>query len=185
MFECLRTLQILFYKFLIKWGKTEEDFESSILLESQKYYFAFESRLIFFFFLKWSYSQRCFDVAQRCSIQPWNTQLFFNVAECCRFQRWRTQHFNVDLTLCDVATSYQPKSNVKPTLKCLLGNIWTLIYVSTSHYRSFFVICFNHVRIFLNKKFTTYYSMLFYKFYGLTVRSTYFPHSIQDGYFFE
>ena len=30
---------------------------------------------------------------------------------------------NVDLTLCDVATSsYQPKSNVEPTLKCLLGN---------------------------------------------------------------
>ena len=29
--------------------------------------------------------------------------------------------FNVDLTLCDVATSYQPKNNVEPTLKCLLG----------------------------------------------------------------
>ena len=32
------------------------------------------------------------------------------------WQRW----FNVDLTLCDVATSYQPKDNVKTTLKCLL-----------------------------------------------------------------
>ena len=29
---------------------------------------------------------------------------------------------NVDLTLCDVATSYQPKNNVEPTLKCLLGS---------------------------------------------------------------
>ena len=29
--------------------------------------------------------------------------------------------FNVDLALCDVAISYQPKSNVEPTLKCLLG----------------------------------------------------------------
>ena len=50
--------------FLLKWGKIEEDFESSIFLEAQKYYFAFESRLNFFF--KWSYLQRCFDVAQRC-----------------------------------------------------------------------------------------------------------------------
>ena len=45
-------------------GKIEEDFETSIFLELQKYYFAFESRLNFF--LKWSYSQRYFDVAQRC-----------------------------------------------------------------------------------------------------------------------
>ena len=89
-------------------------------LLAQKYYLAFESRLNFFF--KWSYSQRCFDVAQRCLIQRWNTQRCFNVVERCEFQRWRTQRcFNVDLTLCDVATSYQPKGNVEPTLKCLLG----------------------------------------------------------------
>ena len=31
--------------------------------------------------------------------------------------------FNVDLTLCDVTTSYQPESNIEPTLKCLLGSI--------------------------------------------------------------
>ena len=62
IFDVLRifeALQIFFYKFLLKWGKTE-DFESSIFLEAQKYYFAFESRLNFFF--KWLYSQRCFDV---------------------------------------------------------------------------------------------------------------------------
>ena len=29
--------------------------------------------------------------------------------------------FNVDLTLHDVTTSYQPKKHVEPTLKCLLG----------------------------------------------------------------
>ena len=51
--------------------KNCKDFESSIFLEAQKYYFAFESRLIFLlllllFFLKWSNSERCFDVAQRC-----------------------------------------------------------------------------------------------------------------------
>ena len=54
IFDVLRifeALQILFYKFLLKW-KIEEDFESSIFLESQKYYFAFESRLICFFFFE-------------------------------------------------------------------------------------------------------------------------------------
>ena len=45
-------LQILFYKFLLKWGKIEEDFESSIFLEAQNYYFAFESRLIYLFFFR-------------------------------------------------------------------------------------------------------------------------------------
>ena len=66
-FDVLRifeALQIFFYKFLLKWGKNEEDFESSIFFEAQKYYFVLNGGLIFFF--KWSYSQRFFDVAQRC-----------------------------------------------------------------------------------------------------------------------
>ena len=42
-------LQIFFYKFLLKWGKNEEDFESSIFFEAQKYYFVSELRLNFFF----------------------------------------------------------------------------------------------------------------------------------------
>ena len=53
IFDVLRifeALQIFFYKFLLKWGKIEEDFESSIFLESQNYYVAFESRLNFSFF---------------------------------------------------------------------------------------------------------------------------------------
>ena len=40
---------MFFYKFLLKWGKDEENFESSIFFEAQKYYFVFESRLNFFF----------------------------------------------------------------------------------------------------------------------------------------
>ena len=50
IFDVLRifeALQIFFYKFLLKWVKIE-DFESSIFLKSQKYYFTFESRLNFF-----------------------------------------------------------------------------------------------------------------------------------------
>ena len=124
IFDVLRiyeALQIFFYKFLLKWGKNE-DFESTRFFEAQKYYFVFESMLNFF--SKWSYSQRCFDFVQRFSIQCWNMQRCFNVIERCKFQCWRTQRcFNFDLMLCDVATSYQPKSNVEPTLKCLLGYI--------------------------------------------------------------
>ena len=56
-------LQIFFHKFLLKWGKNK-GFEYSIFFEGQKYYFVFESRLNFF--IKWSFLQRCFDVAQRC-----------------------------------------------------------------------------------------------------------------------
>ena len=66
-------LQIFFYNFLLKWGENEEDFESSIFFEAQKYYVTFESRLIIFLF-KWSYSQDHFDVAQRCANGPQQTQ---------------------------------------------------------------------------------------------------------------
>ena len=72
IFDALRifeALQIFFYKFLLKWGKNEEDFESSIFFEAQKYYFVSELRLNFFF--KWSNSQHCFDVAQRSENQCW------------------------------------------------------------------------------------------------------------------
>ena len=148
IFDVLRiseALQMFFHKFLLKWGKNEENFESSIFFEAQKYYFAFESWLNFFF--KWSYLQRCFDVAQRCenrrwkwqrsfdvvqlcSIQRWKVQRCFTVVQCCKFHRWRTQRcFNVDLTLCDVATSYQPKNNVEPRLKCLLSKFQILFSI--------------------------------------------------------
>ena len=67
--ETFEALQIFFYKLLLKWGENEEDFESSIFFEAQKYYVTFESRLIIFLF-KWSYSQGHFDVAQRCANGP-------------------------------------------------------------------------------------------------------------------
>ena len=71
---------------------------------------------------KWSYSQRCFDVAQRCWNQRWNRQRWLNVVERCKLQRWRTQRsVNVDLTLCDVATSYQPKNNVWTNVEMCAG----------------------------------------------------------------
>ena len=49
-------------------------------------------------------------------------QRWFDVVQHCKFQCWRTQYcFNVDLTLSDVATSYQIKNNVEATSKCLSG----------------------------------------------------------------
>ena len=99
-FWCLRiyeALQIFFYKFFLKWGKNE-DFETL-----------------------WKSSLKMITLFRRCSIQLWNIKRGFNVVERCKFQHWRTQHcFNIDLMLCNVATSYQPKNNVEPTLKCLL-----------------------------------------------------------------
>ena len=52
IFDVLRifeALQIFFYKFFLKWGKNEEDFESCIFFEAQKFYLGFESRLNCFF----------------------------------------------------------------------------------------------------------------------------------------
>ena len=135
--ERFEALRMLFYKFLLKWGKNEKNFESSISFEVQKYYFVLNRGFIFFFF-KWLYSQRCFDVVQLCENRRWKWHVVstlsnvaqFNVekqyrVQRCKFQRWRTQRcFNVDLTLWDVATLYQPKNNAKPTLKCLLGSCY-------------------------------------------------------------
>ena len=39
---------MFFYKFLLKWGKMKKNVESNIFFKVQKYYFVFESRLIFF-----------------------------------------------------------------------------------------------------------------------------------------
>ena len=97
---------------------------------------------LIFIFYKWLYSQRCFNVAQRCenlhwkwqrclevvwccSNQRWNGMRRFDVVQRCKFQRWHAQHcFNVGLTLCDVTTSYQHKNNLETKLKCLLGYVY-------------------------------------------------------------
>ena len=122
IFDILRifeALQIFFYKFLLKWGKTE-DFESSIFLEAQKYYFAFESRLNFFSSGHIRNVVSTLPNVVKIDVENDNvvltlsnlvqfnveTQRCFNVDEHFKFQRWRTQRFfNVDLTLCDVATN--------------------------------------------------------------------------------
>ena len=145
IFDVLRifeALQIFFYKFLLKWGKNEEDFESSIFFEAQKYYFVFESRLNFFFQMVifatlfrrcptlWKSTLKMTTLFRRCLTLFNSTLKYTTLFQRCKFQRWRTQRcFNVDLTLCDVATSYQPKNNVEPTSKCLQGCFFHLLFV--------------------------------------------------------
>ena len=89
----------------------KKNVKSNIFLEVQNYYFVFESRLILFF--KWSYLQRCLDVAQRCENRRWKRQLVLALSNVVQFNvEIFVVSFNVDLTLYDIATSYEPNNNV-------------------------------------------------------------------------
>ena len=116
---------MFFYNFLLKWVKNEENFESSIFFEAQKYYFVFESRLNFFFqmVILTTLFRSCPTLGKSTVKMPTlfrrcltlfnstlKTQCCFNVGQRFKFQRWRTRRsFNVDLMLYDVATSYQQR----------------------------------------------------------------------------
>ena len=68
IFNVLRffeALQMFFYKFFLKWGKNEEKMLSPTYSLQFKIVILFLNRGLYIFF-KWSHSQRCFDVAQRC-----------------------------------------------------------------------------------------------------------------------
>ena len=55
------------------------------------------------------------------SLKLKNIFLFLNRGLVFIFYKWpySQDYLNVDLTLCDVATSHQPKNNVEAALKCL------------------------------------------------------------------
>ena len=67
--------QIFFLKWRIKWIR----FWVQCTLWSTKLLLCFWLGANFFFFFKWSYSQRCFDVAQGCENLRWNRQHCFDV----------------------------------------------------------------------------------------------------------
>ena len=79
----------------------KKDIESNIFFEIQKYYFVFESILIYFFS---------------------NGHIRNVVSTLSNVVKISVKKHNVDMTLCDAATSYQPKNNVELTFKCLLGS---------------------------------------------------------------
>ena len=64
VFRIFKNLQIFFYKSLLKWGKMKKILSPAHSLKFKNIIWFFEWRLNFF--LKWSYPQRCFDVAQPC-----------------------------------------------------------------------------------------------------------------------
>ena len=133
--EIFEALEIFIYKFLLKWEKAEGHFESSIFFEAQKYSLFLNRSLIFFqmvifatlfrrFPTLWKWTLKMITLFRRYLTLFNSTLKNIALFQRCKFQRWRTQRcFNVDLTLCDIATSYQPKNSVEPTLKCLPGKV--------------------------------------------------------------
>ena len=134
----------------LKWGKNEEKYWIQHILWSSKILFCFWINACVFFFFKWSYSQRCWSYSMLPNIVKIdvennnivstlptlfsstlkNTTLFYVV-------NFNVDIHNVDLTLCNVATSYQPE-NVEPTLKCLLGSVRKMW-----KFRRFYIFSFN------------------------------------------
>ena len=121
-----------------------------MFLEAQKYIYIFFQMVIFATLFRhcptlWKSTLKMTTLFRRC-LTLFNsllkTQRCFNVVKRCKFWRWLTQRwFNVHLTLCDVATSHQPKNNVGSTLKCLLGCAYTFrgnLYLTKIHKNSFF-----------------------------------------------
>ena len=77
-------LQIFFYIYTLKWGiKWRKCSVQSIHLTD--FYLKLKNMLCswlevcFLIFYKWSYSQRCFDVVQRCGNRHWTWQRCFDV----------------------------------------------------------------------------------------------------------
>ena len=102
----------------------------------QKYFFA----LLKFFQIV------IFTTLLRCWSALWNSRLKITTVlrSCSTFksQRWHTQRcFNVDLTLSDVMTSYQPGNNVKTTLKYLLILLLHIFAAQKISIKDFFSKC--------------------------------------------
>ena len=110
--------------------------KNNVLLLNRGFFFFFFQMVIFatLFWccpMLWKSALKIRALFRRCLTLFILTLKYTTLFQRCwtfKFDRWRAQRcFNVDLTLCDVVTSYQPKSNVEPTLKCLLG-IFFLFY---------------------------------------------------------
>ena len=127
---------MFFYNFLLKRVKNEENFESSIFFEAQKHYSVFNWGLIFVSNGHIGNVVSTLPKVVKIDVENDNVSTLSNVVQFNVEKHnavstlFKVVNFNVDLTLCNVATSYQPKNNVEPTSKCLLGIVlycWVLI----------------------------------------------------------
>ena len=132
-----------------------------IFLESQKYYFAFESRLILFYFFWNGHIRNVVStlpnvvkidvendnvVSTLSNVVQFNVEIHNVVSTLLNVVNFNVDVHNVVSTLiwrCATSrchTSYQPKSNVEPTLKCLLGTIFHFIFLNQNLTYSFSLI---------------------------------------------
>ena len=132
IFDVLRifeALQIFFYKFLLKWGKLKKILSPAYSLKLKNVILLLNWGLIFF----WNGHIRnvVLTLPNIVKVDIENDNVVSTLSNVVQFNveiynvvstLLNVVNFNVDLTLCDVATSYQPKTNVEPTFKCLLGS---------------------------------------------------------------
>ena len=133
IFNVLRifeALQIFFYKFLLKWGKTEEDFESSIFLEAQKYYFAFELRL------------ECFGnghirnvVSALSNLVQFNVEIHNVVSTLLNVVNFNDDVQNVVSTLIWRCTTLRRHINLKTTLNRRWNACWESSYFRPTQHK--------------------------------------------------
>ena len=124
IFDVLRTfeaLQIFFYKMGKNWGR----FWVQHIPWSSKILFCFWIETYFFIIIIFFEMAKFGTLFRRCPAL-WKstfkmTALFRRCITLLHNFVSTVLNVDVDLTLCDVATSYQPKSKVELTLKCLLG----------------------------------------------------------------
>ena len=128
----------------LKWGKNEEKCWVQDILWSSKILFSFWNEAYIFFsnshihnVVSTLHSVVKIDVENDNVVLTLSNIVQFNVEKYNVVSTLfyvgnfnvdiQQRCFNVDLTLCDVAPSYQPKNNVEPTLKCLLGKLCTFL----------------------------------------------------------
>ena len=114
----------------LKTVKNKEDFESSIFFEAQKYYFIFESRLLFCFFSNGHIYNFVSTLPNVAKIDVKNGNVVSTLSDAVQFNV--EIHNFVSTVLNAVSYNVDVHNNVEPTLTCLLGYIYNFITIASS-----------------------------------------------------